>query len=123
GQLRNWLYFAWASGDHIGEPPVHNIDVANWVMGGAPVRALASGGRQVRTDPAYGHIYDHFTVEFEYADGRRIWSMSRQQDGTASRVGEEFQGTKGRSNGYDRIEGPNAWQHAELKGMNPYLEE
>lgn len=122
-QLRNWLYFTWLSGDHIVEQHVHNIDVANWVIGSAPVRALASGGRQVRTDPAYGHIFDHFTVEFEYPGGQRIWSMCRQQDGTASRVGEFFQGTRGTSNGYDQIAGATSWQHPVLEGINPYVEE
>ena len=55
-QIRNWLYFAWLSGDHIVEQHVHNIDVANWVMRGHPVRAIAvgawTGGRVAdRTDP------------------------------------------------------------------------
>lgn len=122
-QLRNWLYYTWASGDHIVEQHVHNIDVANWVFGGHPVKATAMGGRQTRTDAIYGHIFDHFAVEYEYADGRRLTSYCRQQDGTTSKVAEAFQGTKGRSNGYDTIEGPNAWKHAPLQGMNPYVEE
>jgi len=122
-QLRNWLYYAWASGDHIVEQHVHNIDVANWVMGGHPVRATAMGGRQTRTDPLYGHIFDHFAVEFEYANGRRVLSMCRQQDGTASKVAEAFQGTLGSSNAYDTIEGRKPWKHATLAGMNPYVEE
>ncbi len=122
-QLRNWLYYAWASGDHIVEQHVHNIDVANWVMGGHPIRAVAMGGRQTRTDPLYGHGFDHFAVDFEYADGRHVLSMCRQQDGTASNVGEAFQGTLGRSNAYDTIEGKKAWKHARLDGMNPYVEE
>lgn len=122
-QLRNWLYYTWASGDHIVEQHVHNIDVANWVFGAYPVRATAMGGRQTRTDPVYGHIFDHFAVEFEYADGRRVTSWCRQQDGTQSKVAEWFHGTKGRSNAYDTIEGANAWKHARLEGMNPYVEE
>jgi predicted dehydrogenase len=122
-QLRNWLYYTWASGDHIVEQHVHNIDVANWVMGAHPIRATAMGGRQARTDPLYGHIFDHFAVDFEYPDGRHITSYSRQQDGTTARVGEAFQGSRGRSNAYDTIEGPNAWKHAPLEGMNPYVEE
>ncbi len=122
-QLRNWLYYAWASGDHIVEQHVHNIDVANWVMGSHPVRAVAMGGRQTRTDPLFGHGFDHFAVDFEYSDGRHILSMCRQQDGTASNVGEAFQGTLGRSNAYDTIEGRKAWKHARLDGMNPYVEE
>ena len=81
-QIRNWLYFTWLSGDHIVEQHVHNIDVANWVMGGHPVRAIGVGGRQQRTDPKYGHIYDHFAVDFEYPSGARVMSMCRQIEGT-----------------------------------------
>ena len=97
-QLRNWLYFTWLSGDHIVEQHVHQIDVMNWVFGGHPVAAYAMGGRQVRTDPAYGHVFDHFYVEFEYANGVRVSSMCRQQDGTDARVAEHVVGTKGTSN-------------------------
>lgn len=122
-QLRNWLYFTWLSGDHIVEQHIHNLDVANWVFGALPVRANGVGGRQVRTQDAYGHIFDHFAIEYEYPEGQRLFSMCRQQDGTASRVGEHFTGSRGSSNAYDRITGANAWQHAELKGMNPFVEE
>ena len=93
-QIRNWLYHTWLSGDHIVEQHVHNIDVANWALDANPVRCVAVGGRQVRTDPAsYGHIFDHFAVDFEYPparDGspRFVLSMARQQDGTAGLVEE-----------------------------------
>ena len=121
-QLRNWLYYTWASGDHIVEQHVHNLDVANWVLGAHPVRALGAGGRQTRTDPLYGQIFDHFAVEYEYPDGQRIFSMCRQQDGTASRVGERFQGTRGMSNAYDTIEGATSWKHEKVQ-VDPYVEE
>jgi len=94
-QHRDWYYFTWLCGDHIVEQHVHNLDVANWIMGGPPVKAVGLGGRQVRTQPEYGHIYDHFAVEFEYANGFKIQSMCRQQDNTVSNVSEHFVGTKG----------------------------
>jgi len=53
-QLRNWLYFTWASGDHIVEQHVHNIDVMNWALGSTPLRAVGMGGRQSRTGAEYG---------------------------------------------------------------------
>ncbi|MEZ5162233.1 MAG: Gfo/Idh/MocA family oxidoreductase [Fimbriimonadaceae bacterium] len=53
-QLRNWLYFTWLSGDHICEQHIHNIDVCLWAKQKMPVKAIGHGGRQVRTDPAYG---------------------------------------------------------------------
>src|SRR5205823_3954506 len=96
-QIRNWLYFTWLSGDHIVEQHIHNIDVANWALGAHPVKAIGVGGRQWRTDPAYGHIYDHFAIDFEYPNGVHALSMCRQIDGTASRVAERLVGTRGTS--------------------------
>lgn len=114
-QIRNWLYFAWTAGDHIVEQHIHNLDVANWVMGGRhPIRAIGVGGRQARTDPVYGHIYDHFAVDFEYPDGVHVMSMCRQMNGTRGRNGEFFQGTRGQArtseNGPYRITGPGAYE-------------
>jgi predicted dehydrogenase len=94
-QLRNWLYFTWLSGDHIVEQHVHNIDVMNWCFDAHPVSAYGMGGRQVRTDPAYGHIFDHFAIELTYPSGAKVTSMCRQIDGTDARVSERVVGTKG----------------------------
>ncbi len=121
-QIRNWLYFTWLSGDHIVEQHVHNLDVMNWVMQNHPVKALSLGGRQVRTDPAYGHVYDHFATEFEYPNGARVFSQCRQIDGTASRVEERVQGTKGTTNCAGSIRGENAWRF-EGEAPNPYVQE
>ncbi len=121
-QLRNWLYFTWLSGDHIVEQHVHNLDVVNWAMGSHPVKAMGVGGRQVRTDPAYGHIYDHFAIEFEYENGVRMLSMCRQQEGTASRVAEHLVGTKGTSNANTWIQGEQPWRF-DGERPNPYVEE
>ncbi len=113
-QLRNWLYFTWLSGDHIVEQHVHNIDVANWVMGAPALRAIGVGGRQSRVEPAFGHIYDHFAIDFEYPNGVHIASMSRQIHGARGRVGEWFQGSKGSAymseGGTIAIQGANAWE-------------
>ena len=94
-QCRNWLYFTWLSGDHIVEQNVHRIDIMNWVMKAHPLNAYGMGGREVRTDPMYGNIYDHFSVEYEYPNGVRITNQCRQIDGTDARITEYFYGTKG----------------------------
>ena len=94
-QLRNWYYFTWLSGDHIVEQHVHNIDVINWAFGAHPVRVMGMGGRQVRIEPQYGNIYDHFAVEYEYPNGARVTSMCRQINGCSVRIGENIVGTKG----------------------------
>jgi len=119
-QLRNWLYFTWLSGDHITEQHVHNLDVCNWAMRAHPVKAYGMGGRQVRTDPAYGHVYDHFAIEYDYENGARMISQCRQIDGTASRVAEHIVGTKGTTNANTNIKGANPWRW-EGDRPNPYM--
>jgi len=121
-QCRNWLYFSWTSGDHIVEQHVHNIDVVNWAFGAMPVKVMAMGGREVRTAPEYGNIFDHFAVEFEYPNGARVMSMCRQTPGCADRVEEKIVGTKGHAFGYGEISGPDAWKF-EGDEPNPYVVE
>ncbi|GAC1515213.1 MAG: Gfo/Idh/MocA family oxidoreductase [Gemmatimonadaceae bacterium] len=124
-QIRNWLYYTWLSGDHIVEQHVHNIDVANWALGGHPVRAVGVGGRQSRVEPAFGHIFDHFAVELEYQNGARVSTMCRQQVGTPTLVGERFVGTKGSSDAHSWIrKGAEEWRSAtEPTPINPYVQE
>jgi predicted dehydrogenase len=121
-QCRNWLYFTWLSGDHIVEQHVHNIDVLNWAFASLPVKVTGMGGRQVRTGPEFGNIYDHFAVEFEYPEGVRVLSMCRQIPGCADRIEERIVGTRGSAFGYGEIKGPNAWK-AEGEEKNPYVQE
>lgn len=110
-QLRNWYYFDWLSGDFIVEQHVHTIDVCNWVLKALPVKATAVGGRQVRTDPTFGNIYDHFAVDYEYPGGVRVTSMCRQLAGAEGHVGAYFAGSKGRAAIYTgAITGSNPFQ-------------
>jgi myo-inositol 2-dehydrogenase/D-chiro-inositol 1-dehydrogenase len=121
-QCRNWLYFTWLSGDHIVEQHVHNIDVVNWAFRALPVRCFAMGGRQVRTGPECGNIFDHFAVEFEYPNGVRVLSMCRQIDGTFERVEERIVGTRGVALGSGEIKGEKPWSF-EGDEPNPYVVE
>ena len=94
-QMRNWYYFTWLCGDHIVEQHIHNLDVVNWAMRAHPVRCVGVGGRQVRTGPDYGHIYDHFAIDYEFENGSRLMSMCRQMDRCENSSSEGFGGTKG----------------------------
>lgn len=123
-QLRNWLYFTWLSGDHIVEQHVHNLDVVNWALQDHPVRCRGMGGRQVRTDPKYGHIFDHHAVQYQYAGGAFCFSESRQIDGCANDVSEHLYGSDGEAHlgsGF-RITGKNAWTF-EGRHNDPYQTE
>jgi myo-inositol 2-dehydrogenase / D-chiro-inositol 1-dehydrogenase len=124
-QMRNWYYFNWLCGDHIVEQHIHNLDVINWLKGGYPVRGQGMGGRQVRTGADYGEIYDHHAVEFEYADGSRLFSYCRHIPNCWDSVSEHAQGTKGVADigGY-RIDskGGDKWRYTGDK-KNPYVVE
>jgi predicted dehydrogenase len=94
-QIRHWGVFCWLSGDHFVEQATHLIDVANWVMGGPPRAANGLGGREVRTGPGNGDIWDHHAVEFEYAGEVRHFCQARQQPGTWVHVSDNVLGTRG----------------------------
>jgi predicted dehydrogenase len=124
-QLRNWNYFTWLSGDHIVEQHVHNLDVMNWVLGSHPIRAVSGlGGRQVRTGKQYGHIFDHFAVEYEYPGGVHVFSQCRQINGCDNRVEEAVVGTLGESNCKNLIK-PKKGSVWRFRGdePNPYQQE
>ncbi len=99
-QVRNWYNFAWLSGDFNTEQHVHSLDKASWVMGDVPpIAAYGLGGRMARTDqPAYGDIYDEMAVVYEYANGKKVFSYCRQQNGCFNQTDDFFFGTKGTSN-------------------------
>jgi predicted dehydrogenase len=115
-QIRNWYFFTWLSGDHNVEQHVHNIDIMNWIKGSYPVRAQGMGGRQVRNKKIHGQIFDHHFVEYEYADGTRMFSQCRQgQVGAYNQVSEHVTGTKGSADLNDEkkffsITGENKWE-------------
>ncbi|MDB6028762.1 MAG: Oxidoreductase domain protein [Verrucomicrobiales bacterium] len=96
-QIRNWYYFTWLSGDHIVEQHCHNIDVGNWIKGAYPIRAHGVGGRQVRNARENGQIFDHFSIEYEYADGARMFSVCSQIPRMWGDVSEHVIGSKGKA--------------------------
>ena len=110
-QMRNWYYYSWLSGDHIVEQAVHGIDTMNWALGGAlPVRCWGVGGRQSRTDPKYGNIWDHFSVVYEYPDNVRGYHHCRHWVNTPTQVKDYILGTKGMADVFgNTISGENKW--------------
>lgn len=101
-QLRNWYHFVWLCGDQIVEQHVHNLDVINWAMGAHPIRATGIGGRSPSRPGGatpdvnvFGHIFDHFAVEYDYPNGVRMFSYCRHFPNTPSDISETLIGTKG----------------------------
>jgi len=124
-QMRNWYYFNWLCGDHIVEQHIHNLDVINWLKGSHPVSCQGMGGRQVRTGKDHGEIFDHHAVEYEYADGSRMFSCCRHIPNCWSSVSEHVHGSKGTadiSGAKISENGSSRWRYRG-DNPNPYQEE
>src|SRR5205823_8614834 len=117
-QMRNWLYFTWLSGDHNVEQHIHSLDKMAWAMNDQPpIRATGTGGRQVRTGPEFGHIFDHHSVVYEYANGVKVFSQCRQQNKCAQDVTDHIFGTKGTCDVMKhQIKGDKPWRYTGAKG-------
>jgi len=135
-QIKNWYHHIWLCGDHINEQHIHNLDVANWFMGGHPISAYGSGGRQVRDRIGQpGEIWDHFGIEYVYPNGGRVLSQCRHWPNANDRVNEYINGTKGF--GYDldaagtkpflTVRGGETWRYNpkedKARHQNPYVQE
>ena len=102
---------------------IYDSTLGNWVKQGHPVRAQGQGGRQVRTGPDSGQIYDHHFVELEYEGGGRVLSQCRHMPGCMSRVSEAFHGTSGtapRPGVILSASGRTLFEHDEAEDPNPY---
>jgi myo-inositol 2-dehydrogenase / D-chiro-inositol 1-dehydrogenase len=121
-QLRNWYNFGWLSGDGLVEQAVHAVDWMCWAMKDVPpVKAIAVGGRQIPSDG--GNIFDHFEVNYEYADGTLGFLGCRQQggcanDNTATILGTEGEGHEMGFASMPYIKGKTEWRY---KGPRPNM--
>ena len=122
-QMRNWYYYSWLSGDHIVEQAVHAIDTMSWVLGDEPpLKCWGVGGRQVRTEPKYGDIYDHFSLVYEYPKNVRGYHQCRHWRGADTRVRDYVLGSKGTldvfgdSKNFPRITGEDPWKYQGVRG-------
>lgn len=124
--MRNWYYFTWLSGDFNVEQHIHMLDLCAWIMqDDYPVKAYGTGGRQVRTGPEYGNIYDHHAVIYEYANGVKLFAQCRQQVGCANDISVQVMGARGTaaisSRGLE-ITAENKWTYDGVKN-NSFLTE
>jgi len=126
-QLRNWYYFTWLSGDHIVEQHVHGLDLMAWMMQDEPPQwCFGLGGRQARTGPEFGHIFDHHAVCYEYAGGVRCFCYCRQQPGTFSDTSQLVFASDGIADlRKGTMTGPETWRYSQAGGQKdvPYQQE
>lgn len=96
-QFRNWYHFTWLSGDEILQSLLHNLDSVFWVLNEEqPVSCYGIGGRSSTLVPEFGDVFDHSSMIFEYADGKRIYGTTRGAYKCYNSNLDVFHGTKGR---------------------------
>jgi predicted dehydrogenase len=129
-QIKNWYYHTWLSGDHIAEQAVHSLDKMSWVMKDVPpLKCVAHGGRQSRTGPEFGNIFDHFSVVYDYPNGVKGFHFSRQQGGCAADNSDYFMGSEGAAHivrafsGPFVIKGKSDWRFREEHATDMYQNE
>ena len=103
--MRNWYYYTWLSGDFNVEQHVHYLDICAWAKGQYPAKAIGMGGRIVRNDEKYGNIFDHHSVVYEFEDGARMNSNTRQIRGCKSDMSAQVIGSEGMANINERRRG------------------
>jgi myo-inositol 2-dehydrogenase/D-chiro-inositol 1-dehydrogenase len=90
--IRDWVNWAWLSGDIIVEQHIHHLDAMYWIMGKTPIKATGMGARARRKT---GDQYDFFSIDYEYDNGVHMHSTIRQLNGCANERQEVIVGTKG----------------------------
>jgi len=91
-QLRHAPCFNWTSSGFLIDWHCHNIDVACWAKGSWPVEAQGMGGRCY---PEAGNLFDHYTVEFTFADGGKLFAFSRHMANCWGTYADYAHGSKG----------------------------
>jgi len=111
-RLRNWLWYRALSGDILVEQNIHIIDLCNWILGAHPLKAVATGGRNIVTHA--GDCWDNYQVDYTYpGDVRVSFSSTQFGDYGSFDAGLRVFGSKGSADapyaGPVRILGESAW--------------
>jgi len=111
-RLRNWLWDRALSGDILVEQNIHIVDLCNWLVGSHPLKATATGGRNILDH--FGDCWDNYQVDFSYPGNVHFSFASTQfgSDGVFD-AGLKLFGASGSATvpyaGPIQITGANAW--------------
>ena len=129
-QIRNYSCYTWLNGSFLLDWLIHNIDNCCWIKGAWPVSAQGQGGRQTRTAP--DQVFDHYAVEYTFADGTRMMAEGRGMSGCWDFFGAVVHGSKGSAmlgegqamprifKGYQPTHANQIWKPAKKQYKNPY---
>ncbi len=110
-RLRNWLWYRALSGDILVEQNIHIIDLCNWLLGSHPLKATATGGRNILTHA--GDCWDNYQVDFTYPDNVHVAFQSTQYGVGGFDAGLTMFGRDGSAtmpySGPVKIDGTQAW--------------
>jgi predicted dehydrogenase len=118
-RLRNWLWDRALSGDILVEQNIHIIDLCNWLLEAHPLKATATGGRNILTHA--GDCWDNYQVDFTYPGDIHV-SFSSTQFGAYGGfdAGLKMFGALGAAtvpySGPVQIIGTNAWAWQDSSG-------
>jgi predicted dehydrogenase len=93
-QIQRFHSFLWASGGCYSDFLIHNIDECCWMKNAWPVKAQAVGGRHYRGNNV-DQNFDHYGVEYTFADGTKLWLDGRNIAGCWDEFASYAHGTKG----------------------------
>jgi predicted dehydrogenase len=123
-RLRNWLWDRALSGDILVEQNIHIIDLCNWLLGARPLKATATGGRNILTH--FGDCWDNYQVDFTYpGEIHLLFSSTQFGDYAVFDAGLRFFGSAGYATvpyaGPVQIIGAQAWawQNEAAQGAAP----
>jgi myo-inositol 2-dehydrogenase / D-chiro-inositol 1-dehydrogenase len=110
-RLRNWLWYRALSGDILVEQNIHIIDLCNWLLGAHPLKATATGGRNILTHA--GDCWDNYQVDFTYPGDVHLSFASTQFGNNGFDAGLKLFGADGTAtvpySGPVQIVGTQAW--------------
>jgi predicted dehydrogenase len=132
-QLQHPNSFTWVSSGFFVDWHCHNVDVACWAKGAWPVSAQGMGGR---CHPQAGNQLDHYTVEYTFPDGTKLFAFARHMSGCWETYSDYAHGTKGSAvimaslgdprpriyRGHTMERSTLAWEYGRGDN-NPYVEE
>jgi predicted dehydrogenase len=93
-QIERFHSFLWASGGSFSDYMIHNIDECCWMKDAFPIKARALGGRHYRENKV-DQNFDHYSVEYIFDDGIRLWMEQQNIAGTYGEFASYVHGSKG----------------------------
>jgi predicted dehydrogenase len=122
-QVKNYHFFNWLWAGAPAGLQIHNTDIVNWVKDAYPIQAQGMGGRAAISGPDTGEVFDHFYIEYTYADGMKLHSQIRVMNNVFNKNGAFFLGSNGRANlreGLKDLKGNKLWRYRNKENPNPY---